>query len=163
MPIQDAMANDLGAEYMELVRRAYHPGRSGELQLVLAPYNSANYAPESRDLVTFYRATSHASVWMYLERVPLVVHAPGRIAPSDDTTRVALLADIAPTSVTLMGFADWPTDRAGTTLPGITAGSPPKVVVTFVTTAAAGTCCSTGPKLAPPEALMGRGRTTGTR
>ena len=77
MPIQDAMANDLGAEYMELVRRAYHPGRSGELQLVLAPYNSSNYAPESRDLVTFYRATSHASVWMYLERVPLVVHAPG--------------------------------------------------------------------------------------
>ncbi len=74
------MANDLGAEYMELVRRAYHPGRSGELQLVLAPYNSANYAPESRDLVTFYRATSHASVWMYLERVPLVVHAPGRVA-----------------------------------------------------------------------------------
>ena len=131
MPIQDAMANDLGAEYMELVRRAYHPGRSGELQLVLAPYNSANYAPESRDLVTFYRATSHASVWMYLERVPLVVHAPGRIAPSDDTTRVTL-ADIAPTSATLMGFADWPTDRAGTTLPGIPAGSPPKVVVTFV-------------------------------
>ena len=85
MPIQDAMAHDLGAEYMELVRRAYHPGRSGELQLVLAPYNSANYAPESRDLVTFYRATSHASVWMYLERVPLVVHAPGRIRPSDDT------------------------------------------------------------------------------
>ena len=97
------MAHDLGAEYMELVRRAYHPGRSGELQLVLAPYNSANYAPESRDLVTFYRATSHASVWMYLERVPLVVHAPGRIQPSDDTTRVTL-ADIAPTTAALMGF-----------------------------------------------------------
>ena len=30
MPIQDAMASDLGAEYMELVRRAYHPGRSGD-------------------------------------------------------------------------------------------------------------------------------------
>ena len=51
VPIQDAMASDLGSEYMELIRRAYHPGRSGELQLVLAPYNSANYAPESRDLV----------------------------------------------------------------------------------------------------------------
>ena len=131
VPIQDAMATDLGAEYMELVRRAFHPGRSGELQLVLAPYNSANYAPESRNLVKFYRATSHASVWMYLERVPLVVHAPGRIQPSDDTSRVTL-ADIAPTTAALMGFADWPADRAGTPLPGITAGSPPKVVVTFV-------------------------------
>ncbi len=123
-PIQDAMARDLGAEYMELVRRAYHPGRSGELQLVLAPYNSANYAPESRDLVTFYRATSHASVWMYLERVPLVLYAPGRLAPSDDTTRVTL-ADIAPTTASLVGFADWPTDRAGSVLPGIAAVPPP--------------------------------------
>jgi hypothetical protein len=132
VPIQDAMANDLGAEYMELIRRAYHPGRSGELQLVLAPYNSANYAPESRDLVRFYRATSHASVWMYLERVPLVVHAPGRIAPSDDTTRVTL-ADVAPTTAALMGFADWPTDREGTVLPGVATGAaPPKVIVTFV-------------------------------
>ena len=85
-PIQDAMASDLGVEYMELVRRAFHAGRSGELQLVLAPYNSSNYANESRDLVRFYRATSHASVWMYLERVPLVVHAPGRVEPLDDTT-----------------------------------------------------------------------------
>jgi hypothetical protein len=37
VPIQNAMADDLGAEYMELIRRAYHPSRSGELQLVLAP------------------------------------------------------------------------------------------------------------------------------
>jgi hypothetical protein len=131
-PIQDAMASDLGAEYMELIRRAYHPGRSGELQLVLAPYNSSNYAPESRDLVRFYRATSHASVWMYLERVPLVVHAPGRVDPSDDTTRVTL-ADIAPTTAALMGFAGWPTDRAGAVLPRIPASaSPPRVIVTFV-------------------------------
>lgn len=131
-PIQDAMASGLGAEYMELVRRAYHPGRSGDLQLVLAPFNSANYAPESRDLVTFSRATSHASVWMYLERVPLVVHAPGRVEPLDDTTRVTL-ADIAPTAAALMGFSDWPADRGGAALPGIAAtGSPPKVIVTFV-------------------------------
>ncbi|MGZ5297619.1 MAG: alkaline phosphatase family protein, partial [Actinomycetota bacterium] len=131
-PIQDAMASDLGAEYMELIRRAYHPGRSGELQLVLAPYNSSNYAPESRDLVKFYRATSHASVWMYLERVPLVVHAPGRVEPLDDTSRVTL-ADITPTTAGLMGFTDWPTDRAGAVLPGISAtAAPPKVIVTFV-------------------------------
>ena len=131
-PIQEAMANDMGAEYMELVRRAYHPGRSGDLQLLLAPYNSANYANESRDLVRFYPNTSHASVWMYLERVPLVVYAPGRVAPSDNTERVTL-ADIAPTIAEQIGSEAWPTDRAGTTLPSIQpVAEPPKIVVTFV-------------------------------
>ena len=131
-PIQEAMAHDLGAEYMELVRRAYHPGRSGDLQLLLAPYNSSNYANESRDLTRFYPNTSHASVWMYLERVPLVVYAPGRVAPSDSTDRVTL-ADIAPTIAQQIGFDAWPTDRAGTTLPSIQpAATPPKIVVTFV-------------------------------
>lgn len=131
-PIQEAMANDMGAEYMELVRRAYHPGRSGDLQLLLAPYNSSNYANESVKLVRFYPNTSHASVWMYLERVPLVVHAPGRVAPSDSTERVTL-ADIAPTIAQQIGLEGWPNDRAGTTLSSIQpADTPPKIVVTFV-------------------------------
>ena len=131
-PIQEAMAHGLGAEYMELVRRAYHPGRSGELQLVLAPFNSSNYANESQDLSAFYRATSHASVWMYLERVPLLVHAPGRIDRFESTGRVTL-ADLAPTTARLMGFNGWPADRAGASLPGIGFSvPPPKVVVTFV-------------------------------
>jgi len=131
-PVQEAMANDMGAEYMELVRRAYHPGRSGDLQLLLAPYNSSNYANESVKLVRFYPNTSHASVWMYLERVPLVVHAPGRVAPSDSTERVTL-ADIAPTIAQQIGLEGWPNDRAGTTLSSIQpADTPPKIVVTFV-------------------------------
>ena len=89
-PIQDAMANDLGAEYMELVRRAYHPGRSGELQLVLAPYNSANYAHGvARPGAGSTAPPATPSVWMYLERVPLVVHAPGRVEPSDSTRRAS--------------------------------------------------------------------------
>ena len=68
------MARDLGAEYMELVARAYHPDRSGDIQLLAAPFNSANYPQESRSLVPQDPRTSHASVWMYLERVPLVVY-----------------------------------------------------------------------------------------
>lgn len=131
-PVQEAMAHDLGAEYMELVRRAYHPDRSGDLQLVLAPFNSSNYPNESRTLVPQDPRTSHASVWMYLERVPLVVYAPGRIEASNDATRVSL-ADIAPTTARLMGFDGWPNDREGRPLPGIAApATPPKVVVTFV-------------------------------
>jgi hypothetical protein len=137
MPVQEAMAQDLGADYMELVRRAYHPGRSGDLQLVLAPGNSSNYPPESRNLERFYVATSHASVWMYLERVPLVLYGPGRVAPSDNADRVTL-ADLAPTAATFMGFDGWPPDRAGRPLPGQPAVVPgeataaPKLIVTFV-------------------------------
>jgi Type I phosphodiesterase / nucleotide pyrophosphatase len=131
-PVQEAMATDMGAEYMELVRRAYHPGRSGDLQLLLAPYNSANYANESQKLIRYYPNTSHASVWMYLERVPLLVYAPGRVTAADNTDRVTL-ADITPTVAGYIGLDDWPADRAGRPL--ITPPSDakrPKVVVTFV-------------------------------
>ena len=135
-PAQEAMANDMGAEYMEMVLRDYHPGRSGDLQLLLAPFNSANYSNESVSLVPRDPRTSHASTWMYLERIPLVVHAPGRVTAADHTERVTL-ADLAPTAAAFMGMQSWPTDRAGKVLPGLppsgVAGRrPPKVIVTYV-------------------------------
>ncbi|MGZ8598194.1 MAG: alkaline phosphatase family protein [Actinomycetota bacterium] len=132
-PIQEAMATDLGSEYMELVRRTFIPRRSGDLQLLLAPYNSSNYPQESLSLVPQDPRTSHASVWMYLERIPLLVHAPGHVAPSDSEERVTL-ADLAPTTAQLMGFDGWPDDRDGSPLPLTTTRSAgtPKVVVTYV-------------------------------
>ena len=135
-PIQTQMAGDLGSEYMELVRRAFHPERSGDIQLLLAPGNSSNYGAESRKLRPLDPNTSHASVWMYLERVPLVVYAPGIVGPGDSIER-ATLADIAPTIAQLIRFEDWPDDRGGRALP-LTPNRPgetgpiPKVVVTFV-------------------------------
>ncbi len=131
-PAMHEMARGIGAEYMELIRRTYHPERSGELQMVLAPFNSANYAEESQHLVPRDPRTSHASVWMYLERIPLVAYGPGQIAPSDSQDRVTL-ADLAPTTAKLMGFDDFPTDRDGEPLPITLSGaSSPKVIVTFV-------------------------------
>lgn len=132
-PVQRAMAIDLGSEYMELVRRTFIPRRAGDLQLLLAPYNSSNYPEESRSLVPQDPRTSHASVWMYLQRIPLVVHAPGRVLPSDSEERVTL-ADLAPTTARLIGFADWPDDREGAALALSTTATTaaPKVVVTYV-------------------------------
>jgi hypothetical protein len=130
-PTLDGMARDLGTEHLELVRRQFHPERSGDLQLVLAPYNSSNYANESLSLVKDDPRSSHASVWMYLERIPLFVWAPGIVEPSDNTDRVTL-ADLAPTTAHLMGF-DGFTAPEGRVLPGIERPArPPKVIVTFV-------------------------------
>ena len=133
-PVQQAMAKGLGSEYMELVRRAYHPGRSGDLQLLLAPFNSSNYANESVSLVPQDPRSSHASVWMYLERIPLVVYGPGIVVAGDNTDRVTL-ADLAPTTAELIGAQSFPTgERQGVPLPlSITRASQrPKVVMTFV-------------------------------
>lgn len=130
-PIQEAMAHDLGAEYMELVRRAYHPGRSGDLQLVLAPFNSSNYANESTSLVPLDPRTSHASTWMYLERVPLLIHAPGLVEQFDDGDTRVTLADIAPTIARMIGYDAWSMDRDGAPLVPVPPKAP-KVVVTFV-------------------------------
>lgn len=130
-PALEGMARALGAEYLELVRRQYYPGRSGDLQLLLAPYNSSNYASESLELAKNDPRSSHASVWLYLERVPIVVYAPGIVGPSDNTDRVTL-ADLAPTTAHLMGFDGFVAPE-GTVLPGIERpATPPKVIVTFV-------------------------------
>ena len=131
-PMQEAMARDLGAEYMDLVARAYHPARSGDLQLLAAPYNSANYPQESRSLVPRDPRTSHASVWMYLERIPLVLYGAG-LPPSDSVERVSL-ADVAPTIAELIGFDDFvDLGREGRPLPGVSwSADRPELVVTFV-------------------------------
>ncbi len=129
---QREMASRLGVGYMELMRRGYHPERSGDLQLLLSPFNSANYGSESLSLIPRDPRTSHASIWMYLQRIPLVVHGPGIVEPGDSEERVSL-ADLAPTTADLMGFDGWPADRDGRVLPGLrSTGRTPKVVVTFV-------------------------------
>ena len=130
-PELEAMARDLGAEALELLRRDYYPGRSGDLQVVLAPGSTANYASESRSLLPRDPRSSHALPWMYLERVPIVVYAPGIVEPSDNVDRVTL-ADLAPTAARLMGFQSFVAPD-GTPLPSIPRPkTPPKVIVTFV-------------------------------
>ena len=130
--VEDAAADDLGAEYMELIARASNAERSGDLQLLLAPFNSANYSFESLGLHPRDPRTSHAAVWMYLERIPLVAYGPGVIEPGDSEDRVSL-ADLAPSTANLIGFDGWPGDREGNGLPGLrTTGVTPKVVVTYV-------------------------------
>jgi hypothetical protein len=130
-PRLESDATDLGAEYLELVVRAHHPERSGDLQLLVSPYSSSNYEQESLSLVPNDPRTSHAVVWMYGQRVPIVVWSPGRIEPQDHVDRVTL-ADLAPTTAALMGFDEYEA-ADGVLLPGVASDpEPPRVIVTFV-------------------------------
>jgi len=132
-PALEAMSSDLGSEYLELVTRSYNAGRLGDLQLLVTPYSSSNYAQESLSLAPNDPRSSHAVTWMYGERVPIVVWSPGRIEPQDHVERVTL-ADLASTTARLIGFDEF---RAadGVPLPGIPSVTPPVqpgVVVTLV-------------------------------
>jgi hypothetical protein len=125
------MAENVGAEGLDLMLRTYRPGRSGDLQLVLTPGSTANYATESRHLMHRDPRSSHALPWLYLERVPIAIWSGAALEPSDHSKRVTL-ADLAPTIASMIGFDDF---RAadGRRLPGTPSfASPPKVVVTFV-------------------------------
>jgi hypothetical protein len=155
-PTIERMARRVGAESMELVRRGHFPGRSGELQLVLAPFNTSNYSFESLKLEPKDPRSSHALSWGYTERVPIVVHAPGLVERTDRTERVTL-ADLAPSAAQLMGF-DFAT-RDGSPLPGLpTPQTPPKVVVTFVIDGGGWNVLSHWPTAWPNlRSLMGKG------
>jgi arylsulfatase A-like enzyme len=124
------MAHRVGAQGMELLRRGTHPERSGDLQLILAPGNTSNYSFESLRLERHDPRSSHAMLWGYTERIPLVVFAPGIVEPSESTEPVTL-ADVAPTTGRLLGYTfDTPDGRV---LPGVPEPNGKlKVVVTFV-------------------------------
>ena len=69
-------------------------------------------------------------LWGYTERVPLVVFAPGIVAPSDSIEPVTL-ADVAPTTGQLLGHTFSTSD--GRVLPGVPKPSSRlKVIVTYV-------------------------------
>ena len=130
-PVIADMAAGLGSEALTYLRRGHYPGHSGELQLVVAPFSSSNYPQESTTLVKRDPRTSHAAVWPYLERVPIVLHAPGIVPGSDTYDDRVSLADLAPTTAHLMGFDFAAPD--GAPLPGVARPrKPPRVIVTLV-------------------------------
>ena len=100
----EGMARRVGAQGMEILRRGVNAERSGDLQLVLAPWNTSNYSFESLKLEHDDPRSSHAMLWGYTERIPLVVFAPGLVEPSDSTEPVTL-ADVAPTTGQLVGHS----------------------------------------------------------
>ena len=132
-PVLQEMAQSLGAEAVELLRRGHFTDRSGDLQLILQPYNTSNYPQESLELHPEDPRSSHSLVWMYAQRVPIVVYAPGIVQGGRSFTDRASLADLAPTTAALLHH-DLP-GTEGSALPGVEVppNQPrPKVIVTFI-------------------------------
>jgi type I phosphodiesterase/nucleotide pyrophosphatase len=131
-PDLDHMARSIGSEAVGRVKRGYFPGRSGDLQLVLEPWNTSNYANESLALEHDDPRSSHAMNWGYLDRIPITVYAPGIVTKPETRDDVVTLADLAPTTAHLMNFGDFQT-KDGAVMPGVpSVATPPKVIVTFV-------------------------------
>lgn len=153
-PVLRGMARRLGAPAMRSVLRGYHPGRSGDLQMILQPFNTSNYPHESRSLVPRDPRSSHSLVWGYTDRVPIVVYAPGLVEPQDRTEEVTL-ADLAPTAATLMGLdVSFPD---GEPLPGIPSPArAPRVVVTCVIDGGGWNVLQKWPNAWPTLARLGR-------
>jgi hypothetical protein len=154
----DAMARSLGRDALRSLTRGYHLERSGDLQLVLAPFNTANYPHESRSLSARDPRSSHALVWGYTDRVPLVVWGPGLVEPlvrDDEVT----LADLAPTTAHLAGARFEAPD--GMVLPGISRPStPPRVIVTLVIDGGGWNVLQLWPRAWPNLARLMRSGTT---
>jgi type I phosphodiesterase/nucleotide pyrophosphatase len=130
-PDLDHMATAVGSDALLHVKRGYFAGRSGDLQLVLSPWNTSNYATESLALEHDDPRSSHAMTWGYLDRVPITVYAPGILTKPETRDDIVTLADLAPTTGRLMGF-DFQT-QDGAPMPGVPAPATlPKVIVTFV-------------------------------
>ncbi len=129
-PALREMARNVGADGLELILRTLRPGRSGDLQLVLTPGSTSNYAGESKTLLRRDPRSSHALPWLYLERVPIVIWNGSALRPADHTDRVTL-ADLAPTTAAMIGFDDYEA-ADGVVLPGTPTLERPAVVVTFV-------------------------------
>lgn len=110
----------LDPERLQLIRRGYFPGRSGEITIL--PRTPAYFASAAG-------GWTHTGPWPYLQDVPLVFYGPGLITRVGQIERPVTLADVAPTVADLIG-ADFDAPD-GSRLVEVR-GRKPRLVVTIV-------------------------------
>ena len=79
--------------HLDLVRRGYFPGRSGQVS-ILPDY--PGYVSSASG------GWTHSGPWSHLQHIPLVFYGPGVVPDEGEVARSATLADIAPTLATLL-------------------------------------------------------------
>ncbi len=113
--------------WLERTQRGYFEGRSGQISLL--PRQPAYMASGAG-------GWSHSGPWPYLQRVPLVVYAPGIVRALGDVDRPVTTADVAPTYAAMLRgniASDGSPLREVAALDENTLTSdPPKLIVTVV-------------------------------
>ncbi|HEV3471929.1 MAG TPA: alkaline phosphatase family protein [Actinomycetota bacterium] len=111
----------LPREWLASTRRGYNERRAG--QIALLPRTPAYMS-------TGGQGWTHSGPWDYLQRVPLVLYGPGRIAEGVEVDDPATLADVAPTFAHLLGQEMLGEGRV--LLDVAEPGRPPRLIVTVV-------------------------------
>jgi arylsulfatase A-like enzyme len=93
LPSFRAQVCGLPGDYLELIKRGYHPDRNGHV--LILPRRPAYFG-------TGPAGWTHSGPWPYLQRIPLVFYGPGLIPQKGNVSTPATLADIAPTLATLL-------------------------------------------------------------
>ena len=127
IPSFRAQACGLRLEWLERSQRGFYEPRSGQISLL--PRYPA-YMAAAAD------GWNDSGPWPHLQEVPLVFYGPGLIADSVESDRLATIADIAPTLMTLMR-AFYRSDGESLDEVARISGSllgrkPPKLIVTIV-------------------------------
>ena len=91
-----------GAPMQDMIRRSFHPNRSGNIHLVQKPYWMLHSTGEAKALGIEKMAAIHGSPWAYDTYVPLLFLGPG-IEPGVVARKVSP-RDLAPTLANYLGI-----------------------------------------------------------
>jgi hypothetical protein len=118
----ESVACDLPRRELLRIWNGYHPGRSGDIQIV----------PREPNILG--RSLTHSGPWDYLQLAPMLWYGPGHVPAVGVVRRQVTMADVAPTIGSLIGFTFRAPD--GRPLPEVTSerdrGAPPKLIVVVV-------------------------------
>jgi hypothetical protein len=104
-PTVEEMADRLGADVVEHLRRGYFPGRSSDIVFVPTPGTTVvRWSGKGLGTDLSDPRTTHPTPWDYHQRVPIVLYGPGFIRAGKQVQRSVDVTDIEPTFAELMGF-----------------------------------------------------------
>jgi hypothetical protein len=106
----DQMAEAVGGDVLEVLRRGYYAATSTDIAFVPEPYNvvvrwsGVGLGTDDAD-----PSTTHPTPWGYHQRVPIVLYGPGHIPGGNSTSAPPVdVTQIPPTIANLVGMGSHP-------------------------------------------------------
>lgn len=104
-PTLQEIAQRLGSDVVEHLRRGYFPGRSTDIMFVPEPGTTVvRWSGKGLGTDLADPRTTHPTPWDYHQRVPITLYGPGFIRPGKQLQRSVDVTDIEPTFARLMGL-----------------------------------------------------------